>query len=32
MHGAPDWSKKGPPTIFGSQQKDKKDSKDSTGD
>ncbi len=22
MHGAPDWSKKGPPTIFGSQQKD----------
>ncbi|MGB5760464.1 MAG: phytanoyl-CoA dioxygenase family protein [Acidimicrobiales bacterium] len=23
MHGAPDWSKKGPPTIFGSQQKDR---------
>lgn len=22
MHGAPDWSRKGPPTIFGSQQKD----------
>ncbi|MEL7208277.1 MAG: hypothetical protein AAGK32_08625, partial [Actinomycetota bacterium] len=22
MHGAPDWSKKGPPTIFGSQQGD----------
>jgi ectoine hydroxylase len=22
MHGAPDWSKKGPPTIFGSQQDD----------
>jgi ectoine hydroxylase len=22
MHGAPDWSKKGPPTIFGSQQND----------
>ena len=22
MHGAPDWSRKGPPTIFGSQQND----------
>jgi len=22
MHGAPDWSKQGPPTIFGSQQRD----------
>ncbi len=23
LHGAPDWSKKGPPTIFGSQQKER---------
>lgn len=23
LHGAPDWSKSGPPTIFGSQQKDR---------
>lgn len=23
LHGAPDWSKQGPPTIFGSQQKDR---------